>query len=120
LVAKNIFLEAEWVDPAKFLNRHEKDWAYQDLLFLSRPDVSFIPKSDRAYWLDYSGRQAYTESLRSKLLRGFENWQKFMVKFSNAGGKIVVGTAAPNSLPGLDVHRDMPSMTLPIPKRSCT
>ncbi len=107
LVAKNVFLEAEWVDPAKHLTPREKEWAFQDLVFLSRPGLSFIPKANRAYWLDHSGRDAYSDSFKAKLIRGFKNWQKFMVKFSASGGRIVVGTAAPNSLPGIDVHKDM-------------
>lgn len=110
LIQKNIFLEADWVTPSRNITPRKKDWAFQDMLLLMRPEMGFVAKDARFRWLDYTAWESFSEDLKAKLTRGLENWKNFIVKFSAAGGKVVVGTASPNPIPGISVHRDMQLM----------
>ena len=110
LVEKDIFLEADWVTPSRNITPRKKEWAFQDLVFFSNPELSFVPLGDRLRWLDYSPWEHFSEDLKAKLIRSLANWKNFIVKFSAAGGKVIVGTASPNAIPGISVHRDMQLM----------
>ena len=110
LIQKNIYLEADWVTPSRNITPRKKDWAFQDMLLLMGPEMGFVPKDARYRWLNYTAWESFPEDLKAKLTRGLENWKNFIVKFSAAGGKLVVGTAAPNPIPGISVHRDMQLM----------
>ena len=110
IIAKNAFIEPNWVLSARNITPLKKEWAYEDSVFLSRPELSFISKDSRFRWLDYSPWEYFSEDMKSKLLRSYANFQKFVVKLSAAGGKIVVGTGSPDMIPGITVHREMQLM----------
>lgn len=110
LVEKGVFLEADWVTPSRNITPRKKEWAFEDLVFFSNPELSFVPLGDRLRWLDYSPWEHFSAGLKARLIHSLENWKSFIVKFSAAGGKVIVGTAAPNPIPGISVHRDMQLM----------
>ena len=110
IIAKNAFVEPNWVLTARTMTPRRKEWVYEDALFLSRPELSFISKDSRFRWLDYSSWDFLSEDMKGKLIRGHENFQKFVVKFVAAGGKVVVGTGSPDMIPGITVHREMQLM----------
>ena len=107
LVSKEVFVEADWVLRFRNITPRKRDWAFEDLQLLSRPELPFVPKDAYFRWNDYSAWESFSPELKAKLTHGMENLQKFVVKFAQAGGKVVVGTEAPNAIPGLSIHRNM-------------
>jgi len=107
LVSKNVFVEADWVLRFRNITPRKKDWAFEDLQLLSRPELPFVPKDAFFRWNDYSAWESFSPELKAKLTHGMENLQKFVVRFAEGGGKIVVGTEAPNAIPGVSTHRTM-------------
>ena len=107
LIDKNVYVEADWGGRMRNITRRKNDWMIENLALVPRPEMAFIPKDARYRWLDYSAWNSFSPELQAKLTRGLENWQKFMVKFSQAGGKVVVGGEAPTVMPGLNIHRNV-------------
>lgn len=110
IIAKNAFVEPNWVLSARNITLRRKEWVYEDALFLSRPELTFISKDSRFRWLDYSAWTYLSEDMRGKLIHSYDNFQKFVVKLVAAGGKVVVGTGSPDMIPGITVHREMQLM----------
>jgi len=110
LIEKNDFVEPNWVASARNITPRRKEWVVEDTVFLNQPQMAFIPRDARFRWLDYSPWDYYSDDLKTRLVRCFENFQKFIAKFVAAGGKITVGTAAPDVAAGLTVHREMQLM----------
>jgi hypothetical protein len=107
LIAKNVYVEADWSGRMRNITRRKTDWMTENVALVQRPEMGFIPKDARYRWLDYSAWNSFSPELKASLTRGLENWQKFMVKFSQAGGKVVVGGEAPTVMPGLNIHRNV-------------
>ena len=107
LIDKNVFVEADWTNKLRNMTHRKKDWVLEDVTLLSRPELAFIPKDARYRWLSHSAWDSFSPEMKTKLIRSMENWQKFIVKFSQAGGKVVVGGEAPTTMPGLNIHRNV-------------
>jgi hypothetical protein len=107
LIERNVFVEADWSGRMRNVTRRKTDWMTENVALVQRPEMGFIPKDARYRWLDYSAWNSFSSELKAGLTRGLENWQKFMVKLSQRGGKVVVGGEAPTVMPGLNIHRNV-------------
>ena len=107
LIEKDVYVEADWSGRMRNITRRKTDWLTENVTLVQRPEMAFIPKDARYRWLDYSAWNSFSPELKANLTRGLENWQKFMVKYSQAGGKVVVGGEAPTVMPGLNIHRNV-------------
>ena len=107
LIEKNVYVEADWTNKLRNITHRKKDWILEDVELLSRPELAFIPKDARYRWLSHAAWESFSPELKTKLIRSMGNWQKFIVKLSQAGGKVVVGGEAPTTMPGLNIHRNM-------------
>jgi hypothetical protein len=111
LIEKNDFVEPNWIANFRNLTPRRKEWVSEDAEFLSRPELAFVPRDARFRWLDYTAMNYFSEDMKANLRKSADNFQKFVVKFVKAGGKINVGTAAPDVIAGVGVHREMQLMT---------
>ena len=107
LIDKNVYVEADWSGRMRNITRRKTDWMTENIALVQRPEMAFIPKDARYRWLDYSAWNSFSPELKANLTLGLENWQKFMAKFSQAGGKVVVGGEAPTVMPSLNIHRNV-------------
>jgi hypothetical protein len=109
LIQRNVFinptLHFEW----KALTEHAPAHALEDARLLNRPDLQYVPLSERLVFLgQYHWADSTTAVEREQFLDGYRKVQEFLKRFVQAGGKIYSGTDTAAALtPGLSLHHEM-------------
>ena len=111
MVAHNVFIEPDLVAQGRGLHRQSQEWEAQDSSLLSDSRLAYIPEGVRQKWLDnYKEFKEWSVGDRTQLRKGYENYEKFVRRFVEAGGKVLTGDDASFSgwaVPGLGVQREL-------------
>ena len=114
MMAKKTYLELDLVAEGRGLFRQRKQWELEDYTLLSNPDLAYIPEGVRAKWLaNYTEFDAWSPADHEMLVKGFENYKRFVAMFVKAGGKVLAGDDTSYSgwaVAGVGIHHELELM----------
>jgi hypothetical protein len=112
MVREDVFIESNLT----YMFRHQHDrmdqYRMEDHLFLSEPDLAYVPERIHVNVLDYTLLDWATEEEMALMKQGYRNFQWFVKTLVDSGGKVILGpdTTSLNHatmLPGITTIREM-------------
>jgi Amidohydrolase family len=114
MIAKGTHLELDLIAEGRGLHRQSRKWFEEDVKLLSDPNLAYIPPNAHAKWLaNYAELNKRSPVDLEKLKLGYKNYEKFVLMFVKAGGKVLAGDDTSYSgwaVPGVGVQREMQLM----------
>jgi imidazolonepropionase-like amidohydrolase len=112
MVREDVFIESNLT----YMFRHQHDrmdqYRTEDHIFLSRPDLAYVPERIRVNVLDYELNDWATEEEMALMKQGYRNFQWFVKTLVDSGGKVILGPDKTSlnhatMLPGITTVREM-------------
>ena len=122
LVAKKAYVIPSLVFEYKLIHDHVDEFKQDYLQVLTNPNLRYLPYDDYLAQVMNADQGSYprlggpgffgsldrTSADTKRYHDGYKELGKFLVKLNQAGGRILVGTDAPNLLPpGITLHHEM-------------
>lgn len=122
LVEKKAFVIPSLVFEYKLIHDHVDEFKQDYLRVLTNPSLRYLPFDDYLAQVMNADQGSYprlggpgffgsldrTSADAKRFHDGYQELGKFLVKLTQAGGKVLVGTDAPNLLPpGITLHHEM-------------
>ena len=98
MVKQGVYFNPTLVNEWRAATPRGQQYADDAVQMIKDPSLAFVPVEVREGWTKVSKR----------VPAGYDNVKEFIRQYSEAGGKIIVGTDAHiNAIPGLSVHQEM-------------
>ena len=108
LIRKNVRLEPDLINTARWGAKDREAWIAEDAKILSDPNLKYIPSNNRDRILFSKPLERLSKEEQVLLGQGYENLRSFLRGFIQAGGTILAGSdTAAFVLPGASLHREL-------------
>ncbi|MCH7979363.1 MAG: amidohydrolase family protein [Acidobacteria bacterium] len=110
LIQRNVYLEPDLVCEGRSFHEQRDEWEAQDYRLLNDPGLAYFPERTRLKWMgnytEFDDLEPAQWEMRKK---GFQNMQRFIGMFAQAGGKVLAGTdtsGAGWAVAGIGLHHE--------------
>ena len=108
MVQKNVRIECDLINTSRWAAARRGAYEREDYEFLQNPSLKYVPENVRERILYWQPLKKMSPREAQQLQKGYVKLQSFIVRFVNAGGKVLAGTDSSSFvLPGLSLHREM-------------
>ncbi len=110
LIERNVYLEPDLVCEGRGFHEKRDEWEVQDYRLLNDPGLAYFPERTRLKWMgNYTEFDDMEPAQREMRKKGFQNMQRFIGMFAQAGGKVLAGTDTSGlgwAVAGIGLHHE--------------